>query len=104
MYCSELPLVVLRCGTSSINTMSQHSRVRAASVCTASRTTRDVWGSMRTDNGDTLSICPHDCPVEPAGRNRLSPLSARSQSEREIVAWTAASDVFVREKLDATRS
>src|SRR5919204_2475279 len=104
MYCSELPLVGVRCGTSSMKTMSQHSRVNAALVCTASLTTRDECGSMRTDSGDTLSICPHDLPVDPAGRKRLSPFSTRSQSEREIVACTGTSDVLVREKLDAILS
>src|SRR5689334_8067331 len=104
MYWSELPLVAARCGTSSMKTMSQHSRLSAAFVCTPSLTTREVWGSMRTDSGDTVNICPHDLPVDPAGRKRLSPFSTRSQSEREIVACTAASDVLVSEKLAATRS
>src|SRR2546423_11368646 len=104
MYCSELPLVGARCGTSSMNTMSQHPRASAASVCTPSRTTREECGSIRTETGDTLSIRPHALPVEPAARKRLSPFSARSQSEREIVACTGASDVFVSEKLPATRS
>src|SRR5205814_6201467 len=103
MYCSELPFDTVRCGTSSTKTMSQHSLVSAAPACTPTRTTRELCGSMRTERGETLSMAPHDIPLEPAGRNRLSPFSARSQSEREMVAWTGLSVVFVSEKLDATR-
>src|SRR6266550_440060 len=84
--------------------MSQHSLVSSAPVCTARRTTRELCGSMRTERGDTLSIVPHEFRVEPAARKRLSPFSARSQSEREMVAWTGLSDVFESEKLADTRS
>ena len=56
---------------------------------------------MRTERGDTVNIAPHDIPLEPAGRKRLSPFSSRSQSERETVACTGLSVLLVSEKLDA---
>jgi hypothetical protein len=62
-----------------------------------------VCGSTRIERGDTLRLVPHEVPLEPAGRKRLSPFSTRSQSEREIVACTTSLDVFVTEKLAGTR-
>ena len=103
MYWSEFPLEDARCGTSSTKKMSQHSLVSAAAFWTPRRMMREVCGSIRTDRGEALSIAPHDVPLVPAGRKRLSPFSTRSQSCRVIVAWTGASDVFESEKLPDTR-
>src|SRR5580765_7146943 len=65
--------------------------------------TREVWGSTRIDRGETLRLAPQELPVEPAARKRLSPFSARSQSERVIVACTTSLDVLDTEKLAGTR-
>lgn len=64
---------------------------------------RDECGSRRIETGDALSIAPHEVPVLPAGRKRLSPFSTRSQSWRVTVACTAASVVLESEKLPETR-
>ena len=64
---------------------------------------REVCGSTRIERGETLSMEPHDVPLVPAGRKRLSPFSTRSQSCRVIMACTGASDVFDSEKLADTR-
>ena len=64
---------------------------------------REVCGSTRIERGETLSMEPHDVPLEPAGRKRLSPFSMRSQSERVIDACTISLDVFDSEKLADTR-
>src|SRR5687768_12110412 len=104
MYWSELPRTPVRCGTSSTKKMSQHSFWSAAAPWTDSRTSREERGSTRTDNGVTVSAAPHDVPVLLAGRKRLSPFSARSQSWRVIVAWTGTSDVLTSEKLPVTLS
>src|ERR1700704_875185 len=64
---------------------------------------REVWGSTRIERGETLRFAPHEGPLEPGARKRLSPFSTRSQSEREIVACTTSSDVFDTEKLAGTR-
>src|ERR1700730_7654380 len=64
---------------------------------------RDEWGSTRIERGDTLSIVPHEVPLLPDGRKRLSPFSARSQSWRVMVACTGASLLFESEKLPDTR-
>src|SRR5450756_935486 len=64
---------------------------------------REVCGSTRIERGETLSMEPHDVPLEPAGRKRLSPFSMRSQSERVIDACTTSPDVFDSEKLAGTR-
>src|SRR6478752_5115347 len=103
MYCSELPLVDARCGTSSTKTISQHSAVGGVAVCTARRTPRELCGSTRTESGEMVNMAPHDLPFDPAATKRLSPFSARSQSEREIVACTGLSEVFESEKLAVTR-
>jgi hypothetical protein len=39
--------------------------------------TREVCGSIRIERGEALSIAPHDVPLVPAGRKRLSPFSKR---------------------------
>ena len=92
-----------RCGTSSTKKMSQHSFVNGAVFCAPSRIIRDECASTRIESGDALSIAPHDVPLVPVGRKRLSPFSTRSQSCRVIVACTGASDVFESEKLADTR-
>ncbi len=103
MYWSELPLTAARWGTSSTKKMSQHSLVSGAAFWAPRRIIREECASTRIESGDALSIAPHDEPLVPEGRNRLSPFSTRSQSWRVIVAWTAASDVFESEKLADTR-
>src|ERR1700686_2791412 len=104
MYWSELPLVAARWGTSSTKKMSQHSLVNGAALWAPRRIIRDVCASTRSESGDALSIAPHDEPLVPEGRNRLSPFSTRSQSWRVIVAWTAASELLESEKLADTRA
>src|SRR6059058_1390931 len=103
MYSSEFPFTSwLRCGTSSMKTISQHSLDGIVSACTVSRTIRELCGSRRTDAGDTRSAAPHDFAVDPGGKKRLTPSSVRSQSEREIVAWTGLSDLLASEIPDDT--
>src|SRR4051812_1777759 len=63
----------------------------------------EVCGSMRIERGEAVSIAPHDLPLVPEGRKRLSPFSTRSQSWRVIVAWTGASVVLETTKLPDTR-
>src|ERR1700737_647289 len=79
-YWRELPLTDAGCGSSSTKKMSEHSLLKAEAFWTPSRMIREECGSIRIERGEALSSAPHDVPVVPVGRKRLSPFSARFQS------------------------